>query len=111
MSFVDADPAGTVKAFATAPVIGLLVGMERECRPDSTAGPRTFALVSMPGSLGHDRGRLVRMAAIVILIVHPMIMIRPGDVSPKLVAQIAVVFACGVVPAQRGGMPVGLLLV
>ena len=111
MSFVDADPAGTVKAFATAPAIGLLVGVERECRPDSAAGPRTFARVSMPGSLGHDRGRLVRMAAIVILIVHSMVMIRPGDVSPKLVARIAVVFACGLVPAQLGGMPVRLLLV
>ena len=111
MSFVDADPAGTVKAFATAPAIGLLGGMERERHPDSAAGPRTFALIFMPVSLGHDRGRLVHMVVIVILIVHSMVMIRPGDVSPKLVAQIAVVFACGVVPAQRGGMPVGLLLV
>jgi len=45
---------------------------------------------------------LVRMAAIVILIANLMVMIRlgvvAGVVAPTLVGQIAVVFACGLVP-------------
>ena len=51
MSFVDPELAGPVQAFATALGIGLLVGMERERRPESAAGLRTFALVSMLGCL------------------------------------------------------------
>ena len=51
MSFVDPELAGPVRAFATALGIGLLVGMERERRPESAAGLRTFALVSMLGCL------------------------------------------------------------
>ncbi|MBL8419369.1 MAG: MgtC/SapB family protein [Dechloromonas sp.] len=51
MSFIAPELAGPVQAFATALGIGLLVGMERERRPDSGAGLRTFALVSMLGCL------------------------------------------------------------
>ena len=51
MSFVAPELAVPVEAFATALGIGLLVGMERERRPDSAAGLRTFALVSMLGCL------------------------------------------------------------
>ena len=49
-----------------------------------------------------DHNELVRMAAIVILIANVMVMIRLGFVSslvaPELVAPIAIVFACGIVP-------------
>jgi uncharacterized membrane protein (DUF4010 family) len=49
-----------------------------------------------------DHVHLVRMAAIVILIANLMVMIRlgvvAGLVAPSLVGQIAVVFACGLVP-------------
>ena len=51
MSFVVPELVEPVKAFATALGIGLLIGMERERRPDSAAGLRTFALVSMLGCL------------------------------------------------------------
>jgi uncharacterized membrane protein (DUF4010 family) len=51
MSFVVPELAVPVQAFATALGIGLLIGMERERRPDSAAGLRTFALVSMLGCL------------------------------------------------------------
>ena len=51
MSFVAPELAVPVEAFATSLGIGLLVGMERERRPDSAAGLRTFALVSMLGCL------------------------------------------------------------
>ena len=51
MSFVAPELAAPVQAFATALGIGLLVGMERERRPDSAAGLRTFALVAMLGGL------------------------------------------------------------
>jgi uncharacterized membrane protein (DUF4010 family) len=51
MSFVVPELAIPVEAFATALGIGLLIGMERERRPDSAAGLRTFSLVSMLGCL------------------------------------------------------------
>ena len=51
MSFVVPELVEPVKAFATALAIGLLIGMERERRPDSAAGLRTYALVCMLGCL------------------------------------------------------------
>ena len=51
VSFIAPELAAPVQAFATALGIGLLVGLERERRPDSAAGLRTFALVSMLGCL------------------------------------------------------------
>ncbi len=51
MSFLVPELAEPVQAFGTALGIGLLVGMERERRPDSAAGLRTFALVAMLGCL------------------------------------------------------------
>ncbi|MDD2743118.1 MAG: MgtC/SapB family protein [Rhodocyclaceae bacterium] len=51
MSFVIPELAVPLEAFATALGIGLLVGLERERRPDSAAGLRTFALVAMLGCL------------------------------------------------------------
>ncbi|MCE1238499.1 MAG: MgtC/SapB family protein [Azonexaceae bacterium] len=51
MNFVVPELAVPVEAFATALGIGLLIGMERERRPDSAAGLRTFALVAMLGCL------------------------------------------------------------
>ena len=40
-----------VQAFATALAVGLLMGLERERKPDAKAGLRTFALVSLLGCL------------------------------------------------------------
>lgn len=51
MSYVAPELATPVLAFSTSLGIGLLVGLERERRPDSAAGLRTFALVSMLGCL------------------------------------------------------------
>ena len=51
MSFVVPELAAPLEAFSTALGIGLLIGMERERRPDSAAGLRTFALVAMLGCL------------------------------------------------------------
>ncbi len=51
MSFIVPELATPLEAFATALGIGLLIGMERERRPDSAAGLRTFALTSMLGCL------------------------------------------------------------
>ncbi len=51
MSFVVPELAAPLEAFATALGIGLLIGMERERRPDTAAGLRTFALVAMLGCL------------------------------------------------------------
>jgi uncharacterized membrane protein (DUF4010 family) len=51
MSFVAPELAVPVEAFSTALGIGLLIGMERERRPEASAGLRTFALVAMLGCL------------------------------------------------------------
>lgn len=51
MSFIVPELAAPLEAFSTALGIGLLVGMERERRPDSAAGLRTFALVAILGCL------------------------------------------------------------
>lgn len=51
MSFIVPELVEPLQAFTTALGIGLLIGMERERRPDSAAGLRTFALVSMLGCL------------------------------------------------------------
>ncbi|MBS1139714.1 MAG: MgtC/SapB transporter [Proteobacteria bacterium] len=51
MSFVVPELAAPVEAFSTALGIGLLIGMERERRPEASAGLRTFALVAMLGCL------------------------------------------------------------
>jgi uncharacterized membrane protein (DUF4010 family) len=51
MSFIVPELAAPLEAFATSLGVGLLIGMERERRPDSAAGLRTFALVSMLGCL------------------------------------------------------------
>ena len=51
MIFIVPELAAPLEAFSTALGIGLLVGMERERRPDSAAGLRTFALVAMLGCL------------------------------------------------------------
>ena len=51
MSFIVPELAAPLEAFGTSLGIGLLVGMERERRPDAAAGLRTFALVSMLGCL------------------------------------------------------------
>lgn len=41
----------TLQAFATSLAIGLLIGLERERKPDAKAGLRTFGLVAMLGCL------------------------------------------------------------
>lgn len=51
MSFFVPELAQPVEAFATSLAIGLLIGMERERRPDAAAGLRTFSLVAMLGCL------------------------------------------------------------
>lgn len=51
MSFIVPELAEPLEAFATSLGIGLLIGMERERRPDSAAGLRTFSLVAMLGCL------------------------------------------------------------
>lgn len=51
MTFIVPELAEPLEAFATALGIGLLIGMERERRPDAAAGLRTFSLVAMLGCL------------------------------------------------------------
>ena len=77
MTFVVPELAAPVEAFATALGIGLLIGMERERRPDAAAGLRTFALVAMLGCLfallGEKTGGPWVLAAGLIVISGAMI--------------------------------------
>ena len=72
MSFVALELAAPVQAFGTALGIGLLIGMERERRPEASAGLRTFALVAMLGCLfallGEKTGGPWRLVAGVLVI-------------------------------------------
>ena len=45
------EPRVVFLAFLTSVAIGLLVGLERERHPESKAGVRTFALISLAGAL------------------------------------------------------------
>jgi len=50
---IEFEPAAyaNVQAFAVSLGIGLLIGLERERKPDAKAGLRTFALTAMLGCL------------------------------------------------------------
>ena len=51
LSFLTDEGLAALPAFATSLAIGLLIGLERERRPEAKAGLRTFALVSLFGTL------------------------------------------------------------
>lgn len=50
-SFLHANGIDTLQQFVTSLAIGLLIGLERERNPSAKAGLRTFALVSLFGTL------------------------------------------------------------
>jgi uncharacterized membrane protein (DUF4010 family) len=51
LSFLVDEGLQALPAFATSLAIGLLIGLERERRPEAKAGLRTFALVALFGTL------------------------------------------------------------
>jgi uncharacterized membrane protein (DUF4010 family) len=51
MELLDPQLTNQIRAFATSLAIGLLMGLERQRRSDAKAGLRTFALVSLLGTL------------------------------------------------------------
>lgn len=73
MSFIVPELAVPLEAFATSFGIGLLIGMERERRPDAAAGLRTFALIALLGCLfallGERTGGGPWMLAVGLLVV------------------------------------------
>ncbi len=77
MSFIVPELATPLEAFATSLGVGLLIGMERERRPDSAAGLRTFALTSMLGCLfamlGEKTGGPWLLAAGLLVIAAAMV--------------------------------------
>lgn len=56
--FGDLVELGLLKAFAASGVIGLLIGLERERHPASSAGLRTFALTALFGTASALLGEL-----------------------------------------------------
>lgn len=51
LELFDTSSFEQLRAFATSLAIGLLVGLERERKPDARAGLRTFALTALLGTL------------------------------------------------------------
>jgi len=77
------DPAESseVLAFATSLGIGLLIGLERERKPDTKAGLRTFGLTAMLGCLAGmlDAGSGWVLAAGLLMVATMMIVAQARD--------------------------------
>jgi uncharacterized membrane protein (DUF4010 family) len=94
-----------VQAFATSLAIGLLIGLERERRPDTKAGLRTFSLVGLLGCLAAlltDRTGSAWILAIGLLTVAAMMiaamMIDPpddGDPGTTSIVALALCYGLG----------------
>lgn len=107
LSFLVDEGLEQLPAFATSLAIGLLIGLERERRPEAKAGLRTFALVSLFGTLS---GLLAEMTgspwvlAVGLLVTGIMIIaayLRDSGATPDpgttTVAAILVAFCLGAV--------------
>ncbi len=92
-----------VQAFAISLALGLLMGLERERKPDPKAGLRTFALVAMFGCLSAliaERTGGVWMVAIGLLAVAAMMIAAvtidpPDDGDPPTTSIIALMICYG----------------
>ena len=79
------DPAAyqSVQAFATSLGIGLLIGLERERKPDAKAGLRTFALTAVLGCLAALLAQITSsgwiIAAGMLMVATMMIVVQARD--------------------------------
>jgi uncharacterized membrane protein (DUF4010 family) len=93
----------SVQAFATSLAIGLLIGLERERRPDPKAGLRTFALVGLLGCLsallaqrtGSGWILAVGMLLVVAMMIAALVIDPPDDGDPRTTSIIALTICYG----------------
>lgn len=99
--FLTMDNIQSLPAFATSLAIGLLVGLERERNPSNLAGLRTFALVTLLGTvlalLSDRSGSWLLVAG--LLLVGAMMMsayqIKDTDEDPGTTTQAALILCFG----------------
>jgi uncharacterized membrane protein (DUF4010 family) len=98
------DPLDVFKAIGMSLALGLLVGLQREYAASQIAGIRTFALVTLLGTLmallGENYGGwLVAVGALcvaVLLYVANLATMRRGDTDPGLTTEVAALLMYGV---------------
>jgi uncharacterized membrane protein (DUF4010 family) len=105
LTFLETEALDLALTFAIAIAIGLLLGLERERRPEAKAGLRTFALASLLGAvcaLLSDRTGAAWILAAGLLVVGLMTSIaylrdRETDADPgtTTVVAISIAFALG----------------
>jgi uncharacterized membrane protein (DUF4010 family) len=92
-----------VQAFATSLAIGLLIGLERELKPDPKAGLRTFALVGLLGCLsallvqktGSGWILAVGMLMVATMMIAAVIVDPPDDGDPGTTSIVALTICYG----------------
>jgi uncharacterized membrane protein (DUF4010 family) len=103
MSPFAVAPVEHVQAFATSLVLGLLIGLERERRPDAKAGLRTFGLVGLLGCLSAliaektDSGWLLAIGflAVAAMMMAAVIVDPPEDGDPGTTSIVALMLCYG----------------
>ena len=103
MAPFSAPPIEHVQAFATSLVLGLLIGLERERRPDAKAGLRTFALVGLLGCLTAliaekiGNGWLLGLGSLGVgaMMIATLIADPPDDGDPGTTSTVAVMLCYG----------------
>jgi uncharacterized membrane protein (DUF4010 family) len=99
------EPASLVhiEAFAVSLALGLLIGLERERKPEPKAGLRTFALVSMFGCLsaliadqtGNGWIVAIGMLAVAAMMIAAVTIDPPDDGDPPTTSIIALMITYG----------------
>jgi uncharacterized membrane protein (DUF4010 family) len=103
MSPFESTAVEHVQAFATSLAIGLLIGLERERKPDAKAGLRTFALVGLLGCLsalltektGSGWIMAVGMLMVATIMIAAVIIDPPDDGDPGTTSIVALTVCYG----------------
>lgn len=103
MGSLDATAFNHLQAFATSIAIGLLIGLERERRPDAKAGLRTFALVGLLGCLtallaektGSGWIMAVGLLTVAAMMIAAVIIDPPDDGDPGTTSIVALTLCYG----------------
>jgi len=103
----------TVQAFAVSLALGLLIGLERERKPDMKAGLRTFGLVAMFGTLAallaesSGSGWLVAVGLLLVggmmIVAHAVDESNDGDPGTTSVVALLIAYGLGVLVWYRQG--------
>ncbi|KZE27276.1 MgtC/SapB family protein [Crenobacter luteus] len=98
---LDGSPFAALPAFLTSLAIGLLIGVERERKPQTIAGIRTFALTSLLGTLcamldapGAGYATPVGLAAVALMALFARAPAEP-PAEPRTTTVVALLIAYG----------------